>query len=427
MKTLLKTPYLHGPAWVIVLVAIFAVMDAVRAWRNINLGQLPRGLKILYLRVAIFQFDPIENPAWRTVRREALYLWAYHRVSYRVERFYHRLAISWYNYQRMGRWVYMPVAGGTTNVASRNGLFWRKVPGGLPVIQDHKVFTGNVFFVDAGTAQGGTTSGFGTHPDEAITDIDSAHNLCTATQGDTIFVLTGHVENITGASGITNDLAGIDIIGLGHGAARPTITWTATGSTWVISAASVTIENIIATATAAATLLFSSTAAHLRLHKVDYVEGSAIPLQFLLTTSASDNLKVTSSHHNAKTAGASAQLWIRLIGCDSPHIGGVDKADGNIFTLTLENGATDAAISGDGSVRSFIVAHNLILQGGGTTQVSAILFTNGATGLAAWNGVACGSTNLPGIVDVGTSGHAVENYALNTPDKSGLLDPVEDG
>ena len=52
-----------------------------------------------------------------------------------------------------------PVAGGATIIASRSGLFWRQTPGGLPIVQDHKVHTGNVLFVDSGTLVGGTTSG----------------------------------------------------------------------------------------------------------------------------------------------------------------------------------------------------------------------------------------------------------------------------
>ena len=200
----------------------------------------------------------------------------------------------------------------------------------------------------------------------------------------------------------------------------PTFTLSATGSTIAPSAASVVIENIIVTCTAAVTKIFDSSAAHLKLHKVDYVEGSAIPLQFILTTSGSDNLDIGHCFHNAKTAGASAQLWIRLIGNDAPRI------HNNHLFLTLENGATDAAISGDASVRSFLVDHNIIVQLGGTTQVSGILFTDGAVGIAAYNGVAVGAKNITLVVDVGNAGYAVENYALNTVDKSGALIPPID-
>ncbi len=423
MRTLLKTPYLHGNPLVIALVVLYAVLDDIRGYFKINLGQCPWWFSRQYLGMVAFQFGPIPDPDWRTARREPLLTWCKNRVWFKVESYYYRLAVTWETYKRTKRWVYLAVAGGVTRSSPMSGLFYRTQPGGFPVISDSFFTTGNIFFVDTGTDTGGTTAGFGQHPDRAVTDIDSAHNLCTASQGDTILVLTGHTDTISAAGGVAFDTAGITLIGLGHGAARPLVTWSATGSTWTVAGASVLIRNIVVTSSVnELVVMFSSSASDLMLDAVDVKDpGAALEIiQFLLTTAASDNLKVLNCHHNTTTAAASAQLWIRLIGCDSPEIAH------NIFTLTLQNGATDATISGDGSVRSFNVHHNLIVQLGGTTQVSAILFTNGATGLAAYNGLACGSTGIAGICDVGTSGYAVENYVLNTADKSGLLDPVVD-
>ena len=308
-----------------------------------------------------------------------------------------------------------------TVVSRRSGLFYTARPGNpSAVLVNGHVHTGNVFFVMTG---GTDTAGFGDTPDSPFATIDFAIGQCTASQGDTIYVMPGHTETISGAAGIAQDVAGVSIIGLGHGANRPLITWSATASTWTITAANALIKNIVCTSSInELVVMFSSSASDLTMDAVDVKDpGAALEIiQFLLTTAASDNLIVKNCRHNATTAAASAQLWIRLIGCDSPTI--ID----NIFTLTLENGATDATISGDGSVRSFVVARNIIVQLGGTTQVSGILFTNGATGLASNNHVACGSTGIAGIVDVGTSGYACENYVLNTADKSGLLDPVVD-
>lgn len=304
-----------------------------------------------------------------------------------------------------------------TIVAPRSGLFVVKQPGGLPFVQDVHTHTGNVFFVMTG---GTDTAGFGQSPDAPFATWDFAIGQAKPSQGDTIYLMPGHTETISVAGGITNDVTGITTIGLGKAGLRPTITFSAVASTLLVTAANVTIRDIIVTATAAATVMISVTAAGCTLDCVDYVEGSAIPLQFLLTSSAADQLTLKNSNHYGPTAGASAQLWVRLIGCDTPRI--LD----NVFVMTLENGATDAVISGDGSVRGHQVARNTIIQTGGTTQVSAILFTDGATGFAHDNRVAANVTTLAGIVDVGSAGFAAENYALNTADKSGLLDPVED-
>lgn len=304
-----------------------------------------------------------------------------------------------------------------TIVGQRSGLFFTKLLGGLPVIQDVHTLTGNGFFVMTG---GTDTGGHGKHPDDPFATWDFAIGQAKPGQGDTIFLMPGHTETISAAGGITNDVAGVTTIGLGEAGARPTITFSAVASTLLVTAANVKIKNILITATGAATKLISVTAPGCTLDCVDYKEGSAIPLQFLLTSALADQLILKNSHHHGPTAGASAQLWIRLIGCDVPRI--LD----NMFVMTLENGATDATISGDASVRGHQVARNTIIQTGGTTQVSAILFADGATGFAHDNRCAANVTTLAGIVDVGSAGFAAENYALNTADKSGLLDPVED-
>lgn len=105
------------------------------------------------------------------------------------------------------------------------------------------VSTGNYFFVDSGT--GINQVGCGTRETPFAT-IDYAIGQCTASKGDVIIVMPGHTETITGAGGITLDVAGVSIVGLGNGALRPTITYTtaATG-TFAITAANCLVKNLI--------------------------------------------------------------------------------------------------------------------------------------------------------------------------------------
>lgn len=98
--------------------------------------------------------------------------------------------------------------------------------------------TGNTFYVSSAVSNGD-----GLTPQTALSTIDAAINKCEANKGDRIYVLPGHAENIGAASAITADIAGIRIIGLGHGSARPTLSWTAAAATIVVSAASVSFEN----------------------------------------------------------------------------------------------------------------------------------------------------------------------------------------
>ena len=96
--------------------------------------------------------------------------------------------------------------------------------------------------MDANAAQVSTTDG--SHPDTALSTIDAAINLCTANQGDVIYVLPGHTETVANATTIVPDVAGISIIGLGRGTARPTITFTNASGNIPISADNIVLENI---------------------------------------------------------------------------------------------------------------------------------------------------------------------------------------
>ena len=129
-----------------------------------------------------------------------------------------------------------------TIVSERSGLSYSKQRGVLgAVILNHTVHTGNVFFVMTG---GTDSAGFGLHPDRPFATVDFAIGQCTATQGDVIYVMPGYTETITAAAGWAVDVAGISIIGLGHGTAKPTITLgTATTADVNVSATNVVIKN----------------------------------------------------------------------------------------------------------------------------------------------------------------------------------------
>ena len=110
-----------------------------------------------------------------------------------------------------------------TIVAQRSPLFYTKQRGAMAsVLQNAEVHTGNVFFVMAG---GSDTAGHGLHPDKPFATVDFAIGQCTANQGDVIYVMPGHTETLIIAAGWAVDIAGISIIGLGHGSTKPTITF----------------------------------------------------------------------------------------------------------------------------------------------------------------------------------------------------------
>ncbi len=102
--------------------------------------------------------------------------------------------------------------------------------------------TGNVYYVDSGKSNAATVDG--TKPEWALPTLDAAVAKCTANNGDIIYVMQGHTENLSGADGVDLDVAGIAVIGLGEGTDAPEFVYTNAAGEFVIGAASVTISNL---------------------------------------------------------------------------------------------------------------------------------------------------------------------------------------
>ena len=114
------------------------------------------------------------------------------------------------------------------------------VPGGPNLIKS--ATRKQILFVDSNGGGSGTSGGL--TPESAFTTLDAAVANLTASQGWKIYVLPGHAENITAATSIALDVAGIEIIGIGENALMPTFSATAAAGACTISAANVTLRNL---------------------------------------------------------------------------------------------------------------------------------------------------------------------------------------
>jgi len=103
---------------------------------------------------------------------------------------------------------------------------------------------GRIMYVDNSVTAATDSPSFGVRPSEPFETIDYAIGQCVAGRGDRIIVGPNHAENVSGASGITLAVEGVTIVGTGQGTNRPTLTFTATASTFLISAANCRVSNI---------------------------------------------------------------------------------------------------------------------------------------------------------------------------------------
>lgn len=118
-------------------------------------------------------------------------------------------------------------------------LLSKRKPGGPVVMLDGGDTTGDIYFVNSVT--GSDAAGYGLTPDSPTATIDYAIGLCTANQGDRIYVMPNHAETISGATSLVADVAGVTIVGIGNG---PLLTFSAAASTISVTAANCSIENI---------------------------------------------------------------------------------------------------------------------------------------------------------------------------------------
>ncbi len=274
---------------------------------------------------------------------------------------------------------------------------------------------GSTWYVNSNATAGGTGDTWG----GAFTTLQAA--IDRALVDDRIYLAPTHAENVATAGAITVNKAGLTIIGMGNGRRRPVFTWTGTAGSIIVSAADVVISNINCTSGIDEVVsLWLISGARVTLDAVDYFETAALtPIQFLLTTTAADDLELRNlRHYQGTTSGAANADWIEIIGADRFRL--LDSS----FFITLPNGATSSILLGSGTASLNIeVSRCVFTQLGGTTQDNVISLVASTTGQLT--DVYCFGDvgTLAASIDLASCG-ANQVYMGATVNKNGILDPV---
>jgi hypothetical protein len=286
--------------------------------------------------------------------------------------------------------------------------------------------TGKLVFVDSGATGAGTTSvalsdpTLGAAPKGSIySTLASAMDNVTATNGDVIVVMPGHAETTTA---VAIDVAGITIVGLGNGRARPTFTaTTAATNLFDVSVANVHIENIrLVGAASGVTALMDITADDFSATKCSF-EQAATPLVGITVTSANRGtfkdcvFMGTAAGPNAaidfEDVATAVTDWT-ITGCK--------------FNFSGSSGLDEAAIRAVNPVTGFEIS-NCVFIG---MDVTALDF-NSSSGAAAVDGIVFGNrmaattalTSVEDIIDPGGFGY-IDNLAVDAPDVRGANVPL---
>lgn len=255
--------------------------------------------------------------------------------------------------------------------------------------------TGTTFYVSSAV-----TNGDGRSPQTAISTIDAAIGLCTANKGDRIIVMPGHTETVTAAAGIALDVAGVTIVGLGRGSARPTVNFTTVvGASFSVTAANCYVENILFTGGLdALTNPIHIQAADFTLVNFETRDVTGQATDFILTTDAADRFYISGWKHSG-AAAAGADTAISIVGGDDWVIEDFDIY-GNFAVAGIENvtTASNRIRIGGGSRYSYIWTENAadvaVTMAAATTgsigpNINAMLQDNAANVTEAFVGAAC--------------------------------------
>lgn len=299
-----------------------------------------------------------------------------------------------------------------------------KAPNGLAVngnaIREDIITTGSVFYVSSDT---GSDSYKGISAKQPVATIDKALALCTADKGDVVYVMPGHTETVSAASGLNIDVAGVSVIGLGNGSLRPTITLdTADTATVALTAANVLLKNFIFTANFADIVsCIITSAANITIEGCLFNEKAAAMNYFTcISTDAvansSDGLKIINNTRISIDAAALAFISILEDQTDVAILGNYDNqasaanvghflilgaltvlglnCQNNILNLNGDNNAQTVGVFATGSATDCtgVMAYNLVNQLDATTELfdTATLdfghFQNFMTGVIAKSG-----------------------------------------
>ena len=308
-----------------------------------------------------------------------------------------------------------------------NGVTIRGVP--LQQTQPGEVFWVNSTTVLPKGGIGASNGNKGTYQ-QPFSTLDYAVGQCTASRGDIIVLMPGYTETISDATSLALDVAGVAIVGLGAGSLRPTITLdTATTATIAVSAANVSIKNVIFSANFADIAdLFTPTAVNFHVEDCDFV-ATAADMNFveIADTGTTDNEVDGLSFLRCKWIDVDLALT-SMVNVDA-DIDGLSVVD-CYFNIGVNTNdlpiIADVAAGKDLTNLHIVGNHCIRLNDANPLLVVFADTTTTNTGIIADNFVRHLDTQGELLVTAASNIGFFNNYATAAVDKSGAILPAID-
>lgn len=296
------------------------------------------------------------------------------------------------------------------------GVTTMGIGGGLPIAPRY-------FWVNSATGSDGNTGAFDSPLatiGQAITNAGVRHK-----KGDTIVLMPGHSETITGAGGITVSDSDINIVGLGTFNSRPTFLMDGgTAVTVVVSGDNVTFTNMVFNAGHADIVTcFDITGEGCSLDAVEF--GDNTTAENWLTP-----IKATGADNTADGLSVSGCKWLSVDAASVEFIevtGNIDRltVQGNLvvtagtaspLVLTAGSKVITNGYIADNRIQSSATSGDLLIDNGGSTN-SGIICNNYVANLDTTGAQAMGAA---------TGMFFFENYSTSVTTLSGGINPVAD-
>lgn len=246
--------------------------------------------------------------------------------------------------------------------------------------------------------------------------IDAAVGACTADAGDVILVMPGHTETVTSAGLLDLDVAGITILGLGNGAARPLINLTTVTTADVdVDAANIRIVNVIFDLTGVDAVVagIDVNASDLTLERCKIIMGDSDgqAVVGLLSDTGIDRVSVIDCEFQGDTIAGPAAA-VRIIG-GVEHVIHRSRFAGNYSQapIALVTTAPLRISIRSNEIENFNAASSICIQG-----VAAM------TGIIAYNAMSHPTAGQGGWITTPGSCRLIENYGANDCGAAGILD-----
>jgi len=303
--------------------------------------------------------------------------------------------------------------------------------GGVPVTPGVPALggppTGNVFYVQT---TNGVNAGAGKSPTSPYQTLPYALTQATASNGDIIYVMPGSAITVSSATALAISTAGVTIIGLGTGNARPTITLdTANTATIAVSAANVTLQNFIITANflSIAAAITLTTAKGFSLLGCDFRETSGV-LNFL------NIIKSTGAANTIDNITAIGNTWN---GLGTTSVNSFLLTANDIDSATLVNNIVKTVTTVDAShfltvtagvLTNLVCGYNKLYTAQTATTAGSLINVGGttSTGFVYNNYVQTLTTSSDKLFTTTVGLAAFNNYVTGAVGASGFLIPAAD-